>query len=70
MGEGIEDIRIERLAKGQLDALVDAQNKIFQDYIIHIKSSRQFFLDFQRSVGGSPADVLLAMDGDEEVSYR
>jgi len=69
MGEGIDDIRIEHLAQGQLDALVDAQNRIFQDYIIQIKSSRQFFLDFQRSVGGTPAGVLVAMDGDEIVGY-
>jgi ribosomal protein S18 acetylase RimI-like enzyme len=69
MGEGVDSIRIENLAQGQLDALVDAQNRIFQDYIIQIKSSRQFFLDFQRSVGGSSADVLLAMDGDEIVGY-
>lgn len=69
MGEGIDDIGIEHLAQGQLDALVDAQNRIFQDYIIQIKSSRQFFLDFQRSVGGTPAGVLVAMDGDEIVGY-
>jgi len=69
MGEGIDDIRIEHLAQGQLDALVDAQNRIFQDYIIQIKSSRQFFLDFQRSVGGTPAGVLVAMDGDDIVGY-
>lgn len=69
MGEDIDNIRIEHLAQGQLDALVDAQNRIFQDYIIQIKSSRQFFLDFQRSVGGSLAGVLLAMDGDEIVGY-
>lgn len=69
MGEGIDDIRIEHLAQGQLDALVDAQNRIFQDYIIQIKSSKQFFLDFQRSVGGTLAGVLLAMDGDDIVGY-
>ncbi len=69
MGEGIDDIRIENLAQGQLDALVDAQNRIFQDYIIQIRSSRQFFLDFQRSVGGVPADVLIAVEGDEIVGY-
>jgi ribosomal protein S18 acetylase RimI-like enzyme len=69
MGEGIDDIRIEYLAQGHLDALVDAQNRMFQDYIIQIKSSRQFFLDFQRSVGGTPAGVLVAMDGDEIVGY-
>jgi ribosomal protein S18 acetylase RimI-like enzyme len=69
MGEGADDIRIEHLAQGQLDALVDAQNRIFQDYIIQIKSSRQFFLDFQRSVGGSPSEVLLAIDGEAIVGY-
>jgi ribosomal protein S18 acetylase RimI-like enzyme len=69
MGADIDGIRIEHLAQGQLDALVDAQNRIFQDYIIQIKSSRQFFLDFQRSVGGSPSEVLLAMDGDAIVGY-
>lgn len=69
MGEGIDNVTIEHLAQGQLDALVEAQNRIFQDYIIPIKSSRQFFLDFQRSVGGTPAGVLLAMEGDDIVGY-
>ena len=62
-------VRIERLAHGMLDALVDAQNEIFLDYIIPVKSSRQFFLDFMKSVGGDPNSILVAIDGDRIVGY-
>ena len=64
-----EDIRIEHLQPGQLDALVNAQNEIFEDYIIKIHVTRQFFLDFLSSVGGDLRNVLTAMDGDRIVGY-
>lgn len=62
-------IRIEHLRQGQLDALIDAQNIIFQDYIVPMKSTRQFFLDFLKSVGGDLKNILVALDRDEIVGY-
>ena len=64
-----EDAQIRHLEEGELDALVDAQNEIFQDYIIPLRSSRQFFLDFQRSVGGGLRDVLVAVKNNSIVGY-
>lgn len=64
-----KDIRIEHLAQGQLDELIDAQNEIFQDYIVPTRSTRQFFLDFLRSVGGDLRNVLVALDRDAIVGY-
>src|SRR4030065_1569713 len=64
-----EEIRIEHLQPGQLDALIDAQNEIFEDYIIRIRSSRQFCLYFMSSVGGNLQSVLMALDGDRIVGY-
>jgi len=66
-GEG--GIRIEHLRPGQLDALIETQNVIFQDYLIPMKSTRQFFLDFQRSVGGSLDNIFVALEGDDIVGY-
>ncbi len=62
-------ISIKHLAHGQLDDLIEAQNEIFQDYIIPMKSSRQFFIDFLKSVGGDLKNVLVALDGDRIVGY-
>jgi len=64
-----EDALIRHLERGELDALVDAQNEIFQDYIIPLRSSRQFFLDFQRSVGGGLKDILVAVRDGSIVGY-
>jgi len=64
-----KNIRIEHMGQGQLDALIDAQNRIFEDYIIPIRSSRQFFVDFLKSVGGDLRNVLVALDGDHMVGY-
>jgi len=69
MAADAEGIRIEHIAQGQLDALIDAQNAIFEDYIIPIRSSRQFFTDFLRSVGGDLRNVLVSLDGDRIVGY-
>lgn len=63
------DIRIEPLAPERLDDLIDAQNDIFADYIVPMKSTRLFFLDFLRSVGGSVANVMIALDGEKIVGY-
>lgn len=60
---------IKHLERGQLDELIDAQNEIFSDYIIPMKSSREFFLDFQRSVGGDLRNVFVAMVGGNMVGY-
>lgn len=66
---GGDDFEIRPLERGQLDELIDAQNEIFSDYIIPMKSTREFFLDFQRSVGGDLRNVLVAFSGDEMVGY-
>ena len=67
--QDIGDVRLEHLRPGQLDPLIDAQNAIFADYIIPMKSSRQFFLDFLTSVGGSLDNILIALDGEKIVGY-
>lgn len=64
-----EDFKIRPLERGQLDELIEAQNEIFSDYIIPMKSTREFFLDFQRSVGGDLRNVLVAFTGDKMVGY-
>ncbi len=69
MAADADDIRIEHLTHGQLDALIEAQNGIFEDYIIPIRSSRQFFTDFLKSVGGDLGNVLVSLDGDRIVGY-
>lgn len=63
------EIEIRRLEADQLDELVDVQNDIFSDYIVPMRSSRQFFLDFQRSVGGEIRDVLVALSDGRIVGY-
>jgi ribosomal protein S18 acetylase RimI-like enzyme len=62
-------VTIEVLDPDRLDELVEVQNDIFSDYIIPLKSTRQFFLDFQRSVGGSLSNVLVAMKDGEIIGY-
>ena len=69
MGQEREDIRIEKLTPERLDHLVKVQEEAFSDYIIPIKSSKEFFLDFQRSVGGDLSTVLLASDAGKIVGY-
>lgn len=64
-----EDIVIAPLDRERLDELIDVQNEIFSDYVIPIRSSRAFFLDFLRSVGGDLGNVLVALRGDEMVGY-
>ncbi|MCU0851681.1 MAG: GNAT family N-acetyltransferase [Thermoplasmata archaeon] len=69
MAAEAKDFRIERLRPERLDDLVEAQNQMFADYIIPIRSSRAFFADFLRSVGGRFENVLTAMDGTRIVGY-
>jgi ribosomal protein S18 acetylase RimI-like enzyme len=64
-----EDVELRRIKKGQLDELVDAQNEIFSDYIVPMRSSRAFFIDFLRSVGGRIENVTVALDGGRIVGY-
>ncbi len=63
------EVRVEHLSERQLDALIEAQNSIFEDYIIQIRSSRQFFMDFLRSVGGSLREVIVSLDEGRIVGY-
>jgi ribosomal protein S18 acetylase RimI-like enzyme len=69
MAKDNEGFRIEHLAPDRLDHLIDAQNGIFADYIVPMKLTRPFFLDFLRSVGGDLANVLVALDGERIVGY-
>lgn len=66
---GTEDIQVVRLAQERLDELIDAQNDIFSDYIIPMKSSKQFFIDFQNSVGGDMRNVIVALSNKQIVGY-
>jgi len=63
------EVEIRHLDPEQLDELVEVQNEIFSDYIVPMRSSRQFFLDFQRSVGGDVRGVLVAVAGKRIVGY-
>jgi len=63
------EVRIVTLPLSRLDQFVAAQNEIFADYIIPMKVTKQFFLDFLRSVGGRLSRVLIALDGDRIVGY-
>jgi len=69
MGKDAAGIRIEHISQDRIDEFIDAQNKIFEDYIIPIRSSRQFFTDFLKSVGGDMRNVLVALDCDRIVGY-
>jgi ribosomal protein S18 acetylase RimI-like enzyme len=66
---GSDEAEIRHLERGQLDDLIDAQNEIFSDYIIPMRSTREFFLDFQRSVGGDLRNILVALTKGEIVGY-
>jgi ribosomal protein S18 acetylase RimI-like enzyme len=64
-----DDIRVEHLQEGELEALIELQNESFEDYIVKIRVTRQFFLDFLSSVGGDLRNILVASDGDRIVGY-
>lgn len=62
-------IRLRHVGEWELGELVDAQNEIFSDYIIPMKSSSSFFVDFLQSVGGKLENVIVALDGRKIVGY-
>ena len=62
-------VEIVRVGPNRVDDLVDAQNEIFSDYIIPMKSSKEFFLEFLRSVGGHLEDVMVAEVDSRIVGY-
>lgn len=64
-----DDLEIAHLDPGRLEDLVVAQNDIFVDYVIPLKSSVQFFQDFTRSVGGRIDDVIIATHDGAIVGY-
>ncbi len=64
-----EEISIARLDPDRLDELIEVQNEIFADYVIPIRSTKAFFIDFLKSVGGDLRDVLVAMRDDSIVGY-
>jgi ribosomal protein S18 acetylase RimI-like enzyme len=66
---GTDDIQIARFPQERLDELIDAQNDIFSDYIVPMKSTRQFFIEFQNSVGGDIRNVIVALSADRIVGY-
>ena len=63
------DIEIRTVGPKELDELVHAQNEIFSDYIIPMRSSREFFLEFLRSVGGRIEDVIVACSAGRIIGY-
>ncbi|MCU0859091.1 MAG: GNAT family N-acetyltransferase [Thermoplasmata archaeon] len=63
------DVRIRRIAPDQIDHLVAAQNEIFSDYVIPMRVTTQYFLEFLRSVGGKISNVHVATDGARIVGY-
>ena len=64
-----DEILIQHLGSARLDDLVEAQNRIFVDYLVPIRASRAFFIDFLKSVGGDLANVFVALEGDNIVGY-
>ena len=62
-------VEIARIDPLRIDDLVEAQNEIFSDYVIPMRSSKVFFLEFLRTVGGQLKDVLVARVDDRIVGY-
>lgn len=63
------DVVVEPLDPRRLDELIEVQNEIFTDYIIPLRSTKEFFVDFQKSVGGSLSDVIVALHKRSIVGY-
>ena len=63
------EVEVRKIATEELEPLIEAQNEIFSDYMIPMRSSPEFFLDFLRSVGGSMSNILVATDGGRMVGY-
>jgi ribosomal protein S18 acetylase RimI-like enzyme len=66
---GTGDFQIAPLAQERLDELIGAQNEIFSDYIIPMKSTKQFFIEFQTSVGGDMRNLIVALAEDKIIGY-
>jgi ribosomal protein S18 acetylase RimI-like enzyme len=64
-----DEFVLHRLSVDQLEPLITTQNEIFSDYVIPIRSSRDFFVEFMRSVGGKIGDIIVACHGDDIVGY-
>lgn len=62
-------ISLRHAGEWELGELVDAQNEIFSDYVIPMRSSKAFFADFLQSVGGRMENVIVALDGRRIVGY-
>jgi ribosomal protein S18 acetylase RimI-like enzyme len=63
------EMRIKRMAPDHIDGLVAAQNEMFSDYVIPMRVTRDFFVEFLRSVGGNISNVHVAVDGGRIVGY-
>jgi ribosomal protein S18 acetylase RimI-like enzyme len=63
------ETELRHIRKGELDALVNAQNEIFSDYIAPMRSSKAFFVDFMQSVGSRMENLIIATDGGRIVGY-
>lgn len=64
-----DGVELRHVGRNELGELVDAQNEIFSDYIIPMRSSKAFFIDFLQSVGGRMENVIVATDGPRIVGY-
>jgi ribosomal protein S18 acetylase RimI-like enzyme len=66
---GPEDIQIVQFQQERLDELVQSQNDIFSDYIVPMRTTRQFFSEFQSSVGGDNRNIIVALDDGRITGY-
>lgn len=66
---GPADLRVRHFREEELEDLIEVQNEIFSDYLIPIRSSKEFFLDFQRSVGGKLGNILVAESAGKMIGY-
>jgi ribosomal protein S18 acetylase RimI-like enzyme len=64
-----DDTELRHVEKAELDDLVEAQNEIFSDYIVPMRSSRSFFMEFLESVGGRIENVMVATHRGRIVGY-
>jgi ribosomal-protein-alanine N-acetyltransferase len=69
MADPTHPVSIRHIGPAGLDDLVEAQNRIFADYLVPIHSGRAFFIDFMKSVGGDLRNVLVAVDAGRIVGY-
>ena len=69
MADPIHPVSIRHIGPAGLDDLVEAQDRIFADYMVPVHSSRTFFVDFLKSVGGDLGNVLVAIDEGRIVGY-